>query len=278
MEKAYFYCSKMNILGVNVHYEVYERDRLNPVIVLIHGFLSSSFSFRKIIPLLEKDFTIIAIDLPPFGKTEKSTKFVHSYTNMARVVIELIQALQISKAFLVGHSMGGQVSLNAAKQRPDLFEKVVLLCSAGYTKGVSPTLKFGSYVPYFYLCIKHWLASQGILKNLNNVVHDQSLIDQEMMDGYMEPFLDNRIFMALNRMIRDHEGDLPAEELKLIEQPSLLIWGNEDKVVPITIGERLRKDLPNSSFVSFKHTGHLVPEEKPEHVSEKIGNFIFQAQ
>ena len=117
--------------------------------------------------------------------------------------------------------MGGQVSLNAAKQRPDLFEKVILLCSSGYMKGVHPSLKFGSYVPYFYLCIKHWLASQGILKNLNNVVHDRSLIDQEMMDGYMEPFLDDKIFRALNRMIRDHEGDLSSEELKQEEDRSL---------------------------------------------------------
>ncbi|WP_337955920.1 alpha/beta fold hydrolase [Bacillus weihaiensis] len=268
----------MNILGVNVHYEVYEKEKEKPTLVLIHGFLSSSFCYRKIIPLLEKDYTIITIDLPPFGKTEKSTTFVHSYTNMAKVVIQLIEALQIKKAFLVGHSMGGQVSLNAAKQRPDLFQKVILLCSSGYMKGVHPSLKFGSYVPYFYLCIKHWLASQGILKNLYNVVHDRTLIDQEMMDGYMAPFLDDKIFMALNRMIRDHEGDLPPEELKQIEQPSLLIWGNEDKVVPVPIGHRLKKDLPNSTFFSFQNTGHLVPEERPEHVTEKIVTFLSQAQ
>lgn len=273
MEKSYYYCSTMNILGVNVHYEVYEKNPSKPTMVLIHGFLSSSFCYRKIIPLLENEFKIIAIDLPPFGKTEKSTRFVHSYTNMANLVIELIQGLQIKKAYIVGHSMGGQVSLIAAKERPDLFEKVILLCSSGYMKRVHPTLIFGSYIPYFYLCIKHWLASQGVLKNLYNVVHDRSLIDQEMMDGYMEPFNDDRIFMALNRMIRDHEGDLQTEELRLIEQPSLLIWGNEDKVVPVHVGERLNKDLPNSSFFSFKNTGHLVPEERPEHVSEKIFDF-----
>lgn len=273
MEMSHFYYSTMNILGVNVHYEVYEKDPSKPTMVLIHGFLSSSFCYRKIIPLLENEFRIIAIDLPPFGKTEKSTRFVHSYTNMAKLVIQLVQELQIKKAYIVGHSMGGQVSLIAAKERPDLFEKVVLLCSSGYMKRVHPTLICGSYIPYFYLCIKHWLASQGILKNLYNVVYDRSLIDQEMMDGYMEPFYDDRIFMALNRMIRDHEGDLRAEELKLIEQPSLLIWGNEDKVVPLQIGERLKNDLPNATFFAFHNTGHLVPEERPEHVSEKIVDF-----
>ncbi|MCV9886914.1 alpha/beta fold hydrolase [Metabacillus halosaccharovorans] len=272
-----YYCSAMKILGINVHYEVYKHNPHNPTIVLIHGFLSSSFCYRKIIPILQEDFTLVTIDLPPFGKTEKSTNFVHSYSNMAKVVIQLVERLNIKKAYLVGHSMGGQVSLNAAKQRPDLFEKVALLCSSGYMKGVHPSLKLGSYFPYFYLGIKHWLARQGVLKNLYNVVHDRSLIDQEMMDGYMEPFLDDKIFRALNRMIRDHEGDLSSEELKLIEQPSLLLWGNEDKVVPVHIGERLKKDLPNSTFFSFKQTGHLVPEERPEHVSEKIASFFYQA-
>ena len=273
MEKSHNFCSMMNILGVNVHYEVYEKKTPKPTLVLIHGFLSSSFCYRKIIPLLENDFNIIAIDLPPFGKTEKSTKFIHSYMNMAKVVIELVEALQIKRAYLVGHSMGGQVSLTAAKERPDLFEKVVLLCSSGYMKRLSPSLKIGSYLPYFYLVLKHWLVKQGVVKNLHNVVHDLSLIDQEMMDGYEEPFYDDRIFMALNKMIRDHEGDLSSEDLNLIEQPSLLIWGNEDKVVPVQIGERLNKDLPNSSFFSFKNTGHLVPEERPEQVSEKILDF-----
>ena len=273
MEKSLNFCSTMNILGVNVHYEVYEKQTSKQTLVLIHGFLSSTFCYRKIIPLLENDFNIIAIDLPPFGKTEKSTKFIHSYQNMAKVVIELIEGLQIKRAYLVGHSMGGQVSLIAAKERPDLFEKVVLLCSSGYMKRISPSLKIGSYLPYFYLVLKHWLVKQGVVKNLHNVVHDLTLIDQEMMDGYEEPFYDDRIFMALNRMIRDHEGDLSPEDLKLIEQPSLLIWGNEDKVVPVQIGKRLENDLPNSSFFSFKNTGHLVPEERPEQVSEKILDF-----
>ncbi|MDQ0225564.1 alpha/beta fold hydrolase [Metabacillus niabensis] len=269
----HYYANTMKILGVNVHYEVYEKDPSKPTLVLLHGFLSSTFCYRKIIPMLKNEFNLLAIDLPPFGKSEKSTRFVHSYSNMAKLVIQLVESLRIKKAFILGHSMGGQVSLVAAKERPDLFEKVILLCSSSYMKRISGTLKFGSYIPYFYLGIKHWLAKQGVLKNLYNVVYDRSLIDEEMMQGYLEPFHDNGIFRALNRMIRDHEGDLAPEELKRIEQPSLLIWGNEDKVVPVHIGERLKNDLPNSIFYSLKDTGHLVPEERPEYVTEKILDF-----
>ncbi|MGG3624886.1 alpha/beta hydrolase [Bacillus gobiensis] len=260
------------IKGVNIYYEHYENAGKQSL-VLIHGFLSSTFSFRRLIPLLKKDFNLIAVDLPPFGRSEKSKKFIYSYKNMAELVLELIQLLNIENPILVGHSMGGQISLYAAKQRPDLIKKVVLLCSSGYLKKSHPSLIFGTHVPYFYLYIKRWISKQGVLKNLANVVHDRSLIDQEMIEGYMKPFLDDQIFMAMTRLIRHREGDLSTTDLKSIETPSLLIWGEEDKVVPIQIGQRLHGDLQDSRFYSLKKTGHLVPEENPNYVSEKIANF-----
>lgn len=260
------------IKGVNIYYEHYKNaDKQS--LVLIHGFLSSTFSFRKLIPLLKNDFNLIAVDLPPFGRSEKSKKFIYSYKNMAEVVLELIQLLNVKNPILVGHSMGGQISLYAAKQRPELIKKVVLLCSSGYLKKSPPSLIFGTHVPYFYLYIKHWISKQGVLKNLANVVHDRSLIDQEMIEGYMKPFLDDQIFMAMTRLIRHREGDLSTADLNSIETPSLLIWGEEDKVVPIQIGHRLHGDLPDSRFFSLKKTGHLVPEENPAYVSDKIANF-----
>ncbi|MCD7035750.1 alpha/beta hydrolase [Metabacillus sp. GX 13764] len=273
MQNNPYHQSHVNIQGIKVHYELYEKDPSKPTMVLIHGFLSSTFSYRRLIPLLRDEFRLIAIDLPPFGKTEKSRNFVHSYKNMAGLVIELLEQLQVKNAILVGHSMGGQISLYAAKERPDMFTKTVLLCSSSYMKRLQPHLIFGSYVPYFYLCIKHWLTKQGVWKNLCNVVYDRSLIDQEMMDGYLQPFMDDTIFMALARMIRDREGDLSEAELKKIEVPSLLIWGEEDKIVPLEVGRRLSKDLPDARFHALKNTGHLVPEEKPLHVTEKIFEF-----
>lgn len=263
---------KMHVQGIGVHYEVYENPG-KPVMVLIHGFLSSTFSYRRLIPFLRHEYHLIAVDLPPFGRSEKSIAFVYSYRNMAKVVIELLKNLQVEQAILVGHSMGGQISLYASKEMPEMVKKVVLLCSSGYMKRSHPSLIFGSYFPYFYLCIKHIMSRQGVWKNLCNVVHDRSMIDQEMMDGYIQPFYDDRIFMALSRMIRDREGDLPAEDLRKIETPSLLIWGQEDRVVPVHIGERMNMDLPNSHFFSLKNTGHLVPEERPDFVSERIFEF-----
>ncbi len=266
---------KVNVQGIDIYYELYtHRDRNKPVLVLIHGFLSSTFSYRRLIPLLKEEYTVLALDLPPFGRSGKSTKMTYSYQNLANVVIKLLNHLNYSRVSLVGHSMGGQISLNIAKQCPDLIDKIVLLSSSGYMKRLPSPLIYSSYFPFFHLYVKRHLAKQGIDRNLYNVVHDHSIIDEDMRKGYLEPFSDENIFRALTRMIRHREGDLPPEELKKIETSSLLIWGQEDKVVPISIGERLHKDLPNSSFISLSKTGHLVPEEKPLLVHEKIAQFI----
>ncbi|WP_100333311.1 alpha/beta fold hydrolase [Bacillus alkalisoli] len=273
MDKNHF---TMNVLGVDVYYELHDSrySYEKPTIVLIHGFLSSTFSFRRLLPLLKKQYTVLAVDLPPFGKSGKTSSFIYSYENMAKVVLNLIQQLNFQKVVLVGHSMGGQIALNMSKQKPDLVDKVVLLCSSGYLKKMSTPIIYSSRIPYFHLWLKYWLGRRGPVQNLLNVVHDHSLIDDEMIDGYLQPFMNDDIFRALTKMIRDREGDLAAEILKSIDTPSLLIWGEEDKVVPIEVGYRLSKDLPNSKLITYQNTGHLLPEENPEGVHENILEFI----
>ncbi|MGE1128925.1 alpha/beta hydrolase [Bacillus wiedmannii] len=264
--------------GTTIHYELYEHDNKTerPTFVLVHGFLSSSFSYRRLIPLLSKAGTVLALDLPPFGKSDKSHLFKYSYHNLATVIIDLIEHLSLSNIVLVGHSMGGQISLYVNRIRPELISKTILLCSSSYLARATLPLLYSSYLPFFHLYVKNWIIRRGIVHNLMNVVHDHSLIDDEMKEGYSAPFYDNRIFPALTRMIRDREGDLSSTELQKIETPILLIWGEKDRVVPVHVGHRLHKDLPNSKFISYENTGHLLPEEKPEHVYEEI--IAFSAQ
>lgn len=260
--------------GIKVYYEYYPVHSSKKTIFLVHGFLSSSFSFRRMIPLLQREYNVISVDLPPFGKSGKSKRFIYSYENMAKTVIHLLEALSINQVTMIGHSMGGQICLNVAHLRPDLVEKNVLLCSPGYSKRLKPSLVLSSYLPFFHLIVKLKLAASGVQQNLRTVVYDQNLIDDEMLVGYSQPFLEKDIFRALTRMIRDREGDLSPQDLQKIDTPCLLIWGDHDRIVPLSIGRRLHQDLKNSELVVLKETGHLVPEEKPEQVFIHINNFI----
>lgn len=265
----------IHINNVHVHYEYYQsRSETQPTLILIHGFLSSTFSFRKLIPILQEDFNLLALDLPPFGKSEKSTKFKYSFQNFSDIVVKLIHTLQIKKPILLGHSMGGQVALKAAKEYPELFSGIILLSSSSYLKKSRPHLIYCSYLPFFSFGIRKWLEVKGVKENLLACVSDQAMIDDEMILGYGEPFGDSAIFRSLTRMIRDRESDLSSEQLEAIKTPTLLIWGEEDQVVPVRVGKKLASDLSESTLLIYKKTGHLLPEEAPERVRRDIITFL----
>jgi len=261
------------INGVNIYYEFYPNQNAKTV-VLLHGFLSSTFTFRHLIPLLSKDFQILSVDLPPFGKSDKSKRFVYSYKNMAQTVIQIIDHFGIKEPVLIGHSMGGQVVLNILHLVPDIANKVVLLSSSSYLKLSKWTLRMFSYIPFSSFFVKRWLARIGVVKNLQETIYNHSIINKEMVDGYLQPFLQNKIFSALTRMIRDWEGDLPSKVLNQIKANCLLIWGEHDKSQPLHIGERLKEDLTHSKLIVLNETGHAIPEERPYEIYEHIKRFV----
>jgi pimeloyl-ACP methyl ester carboxylesterase len=261
------------INNIQVYYEFYPKQSA-PTIVLLHGFLSSTFTFRHLIPLLSQDYQVLSVDIPPFGKSEKSNRFKYSYKNIASTIIQLIEHLGLKDLILIGHSMGGQIVLNILHFMPKIAKKAILISSSSYLKRSPKRLIFLSYIPFFYLIVKYWLARTGVKKNLEITLFNHDLINDEMINGYEEPFLKNDIFAALCRMIRHREGDLPAESLNGIRTPCLLIWGEHDKAVPPHIGERLNNDLVNSQLVVFNETGHAIPEERPRELYQHIKDFL----
>ncbi|WP_066146868.1 alpha/beta fold hydrolase [Lederbergia lenta] len=260
--------------GIDIYYEDYHSQASAPVFILLHGFLSSSFSFRKLIPLLSKDFRVISVDLPPFGRSGKSKKYRYTYENMAKTVLGLLDYLSIDQIYAAGHSMGGQIVMNMMLQRPNCIKKAILLCSSSYLPKAKTPIILSSYLPFFNRYVKYYLGKTGVLGNLENVVFDKALINDDMVNGYMEPFHEDHIFSALTRMLRQREGDLPKTSLQMITTHCLLIWGDQDRVVPLHIGERLANDLPHSELVVLNGAGHLVPEEMPMQVYSEIKSFI----
>jgi pimeloyl-ACP methyl ester carboxylesterase len=262
------------INNIDVYYEFYPNKLSEKTFVLLHGFLSSTFTFRHLIPLLKKDYQVLSVDLPPFGKSGKCKRYTYSYKNLAQTVIKLTENLGLKKITFVGHSMGGQIVLNILHTMPELADRAVLLCSSAYLKRFRLPMIFSSYLPYFHLFVKYWFARTGVKRNLQETLYNHSLINDDMINGYLQPFLQNEIFVALTRMIRHREGDLPVEILNQIKTPCLLIWGDNDRSIPLCDGERLNKDLPNSELVVLEETGHAIPEERPQEIFHHIKMFL----
>ena len=258
----------LRVNNINLYCEYLLNDK--PPILLIHGLASSTYTFRRIIPLLREHFSIIAVDLPGFGKSEKSTSFVYSFQNYAKLMIECIHQLGISKPYIVAHSMGGQIALNMAIQAPEKINKLILLSSSGYLKRAKRLLICSSYLPFFDKFIHYYVGRKDVREYLKNVFFNQTLINDEIINEFARPLAEKEFYKALVRLLRQREGDLIPQQLKEIQIPTLLIWGEDDRVVPIDIGHRLVKDLPYAQLITYKNTGHLITEEKPEHVFENI--------
>lgn len=262
----------INVMNLNIYCQYYLQNK--PTIILIHGFVASSYTFNRLMPLLANHFSIIAIDLPGFGKSEKSTSFHYSFDNYANLVLQCMNYFQIREAYIAGHSMGGQIALYTAKKSPDKVKKLVLFASSGYLPRAKNYLIYSSYLPFFHLIAKRKINSQTVIQNLQNVFHDHTLITNDQIEEYGRPLKDKNFAKALVRLLRHREGDLSGEQLKLIHTPTLLLWGKEDKVVPLVIGKRLSKDLPNAKLITFENAGHLVTEEKPLEIYQQMLSFL----
>jgi pimeloyl-ACP methyl ester carboxylesterase len=266
----------IKLLNTNIYCE-YAIQVDKPTIFLIHGFVASSYTFNRLKPLLTKDFSVIAIDLPGFGKSEKSTSFTYSFKNYAKLVLTCLDYFRISKAFIAGHSMGGQIALYTAKEEPKRVEKLILFCSSGYLPRAKNFLIYSSYLPFFHFLAKRKINSQSVMRNLKNVFYDHTLITNDQIEEYGKPLQDKNFAKSLVRLLRHREGDLRSEQLKEIQTPALLLWGEEDKVVPLVIGKKLAKDLPNAKLFTFEKAGHLVTEEKPQEIFSQILSFTEKA-
>ena len=245
-----------------------------PPLLLIHGVAATIYTFNKLIPLLEEHFSIIAIDLPGFGQSEKSSSFVFSYQNYARVVAECIKYFDLNQVSIVGHSMGGQIALFTAKLFPEKINKVVLLASSGYLKAANKAIIYCTYLPFFKYFIKREVHKKEVKDILKNVFYDHSLITKGHIDEFGKPLKEEGFYISLLRLLRYREGDLSSEELKTIYKPALLLWGEEDIVVPVQVGHRLENDLPNAKLITYEKAGHLISEERPNEVFEQIVSFI----
>jgi pimeloyl-ACP methyl ester carboxylesterase len=263
-----YYEELIEVANVNLYckYSLSEK----PTLFLIHGFASSSYTFNRLYPLLEEHFSVIAIDLPGFGRSEKSTSFHYSFKNYAKLIAECIDHFNLDRVFIVGHSMGGQIALYTAKEIPEKVNKLILLCSSGYLKKAKKALVYCSYLPFFQYFVERFVKKKEVEAYLQNVFYDKSLITDKHIEEFGKPLQEKAFYTSLISLLRCREGDLQSKQLQEVKAPTLLIWGMEDKVVPVKVGEQLVGDLPNAELVKYERTGHLITEERPNEVFEQI--------
>ena len=259
--------------GVRIHYQ--ERGVGTPL-VLIHGFTSSTYSWKDVFEPLSRSFRVIAVDLKGFGFSGKPDG---DYTRraQAQLVVLLLDSLKIEKAWLVGNSMGGEVALNVALANPQRVAGLILIDSAGVAVpgggSLAPAYVRLPFVGRALMALA--LTSDKLVREgLEKSFFDDAKVTTERVAHYYQPLKTRGGQLAALRA-RTQWGQFPIEpELGKINARTLIIWGAEDSLIPLAAGRTMNSLIKNSKLVIFEKCGHLPQEEMPERVLDEVTKFI----
>ncbi len=262
-----------DIDGVRIHYQ--EKGTGTPL-VLIHGYTSSTYSWKDVFEPLAKTFHVIALDLKGFGFSGKPDG---DYTRRAQamLVTHLLEHLKIEKAWLCGNSMGGEVALNVALANPERVAGLILVDSAGVEVPGS-----GSLAPRYLLVpvigrllIALSLTSDKLVREgLEKSFYDRTKVTPDRLANYYRPLKTRGGQLAALRA-RTQWGMFPVEaELARIVVPTLIVWGAQDQLIPLAAGHKLSSLIKDSKLVVFDNCGHLPQEEMPARTIAEITQFV----
>lgn len=272
-ERSHF----VNVDGVRMHYQEFG-DPVKPPMILIHGYTASVYVWKSVAPMLaDNGFRVIAVDLVGFGWSEKPASFEYSIAAQARMISRFMNTLGIGRSIIVGNSYGGAVALNLTLDYPEMVEKLVVVDSVTNDAPKDhPVLKIvalrgiGEILTPFIADSKFFMR-QRMHNTLAPANHH--LITEERMNAIRRPLLAADGHRSLLATSRNWKAKRIEQDAHLINQPTLIIWGDQDNVIPIKCGHTLHQEILNSRFVVLKDCGHVPPEEKSELFTELVSEF-----
>jgi pimeloyl-ACP methyl ester carboxylesterase len=270
------YSCFIDVDGVRVHYQE-AGDRNAPAMVLIHGFTSSTLVWSKVfLKLARAGYRVIALDMLGYGYTAKPRNGEYTIDGQAKLLVRLLDALSIPRAIIVGSSYGGAVAAMCALDYRERVEKLILVGAVNNNRPLAFKLMrlFGS--PVFGDVVSPLLiGSRRLLRRRMKRVYDEHawVLDERRVDARHLPLRAASTQRAIIRTVRGWNAERISRDAHLIDQPTLLVWGENDREIPISDGERLHEEISGSRLIVFMNCGHLPHEEYPEEFTNVVIDF-----
>ncbi|HWN08130.1 MAG TPA: alpha/beta hydrolase [Pyrinomonadaceae bacterium] len=263
--------------AAGLHYEVFGSG--DPILA-IHGLGASNYTWRKLKGRLP-DHRLILIDLKGHGESVKPRDTNYSIPDQAELVLQFIREHDLRNLTVVGNSYGGAVSLMVAirlcQEEPERLSKLILICSGGYNQDLPWHLKLIRTPVLGGLALHLLPATINTLTVLRYSYYQKRLISWEQCKAYARPIGSpggrHALIQVAKQAVPENFEELIAQ-YPTISVPTLLIWGRNDRVIPLSIGERLNRDIPDSKLVVLDHVGHVPQEESPEETIAAILTFL----
>jgi pimeloyl-ACP methyl ester carboxylesterase len=262
-----------------------------PSLILIHGLMGYSFSWRFTIPALAPHATVYAIDNLGAGLSTASDEMDCTIRATAERVLQFADALGIKDFDLLGTSHGGAVAImvaavcaeeRSAERNVSRLQRLVLVAPVNpwSPHGKRFALFLGS--PFGSMLFRYTIARWRSLDYLwlRRMFGDGSTIPPDSLEGYRIPVVKNRSLRHGSRVVRNWTADLAELETslpKIRDYPTLLIWGTKDRAVHFQSAEPLRRNFRDARLVAFEGVGHLPYEEAPEEFNRALVDFLTSA-
>lgn len=255
--------------GVLMHYrEVGPADA--PTLVLVHGFGASVHSWDGWTKGLSDAYRVISVDLPGHGLTEAPNDYAPSMAGFAEDVHAFAQAKGLDRFVIAGFSMGGHVAAKYALAYPERTEGLILIGAAGWRDermDGAPLLFRLMSVPLVSDVLRDADASAFTRRTLRAAFVDQSFATEAMVARYTDLSRGPGHRLIISRMITRIRGEeyMTSERLApLASIPTLVLHGEQDRIVPVDFGRRYHAAIPGSELVTWPNVGHLPQEEITE--------------
>lgn len=263
----------MEIDGVRLHF----RDEgSGPPLVLIHGTFSSLHTWQGWVEALQADYRLLRLDLPGHGLTGPRPDGDYSRRADVELVASWLDELGLERVSLAGNSLGGAIAWRFALAYPERVDKLILIDSAGLSSG-----EHGESPLVFQLLGIPVLRQAGVMftprflfeRSLREVYAQGDQITDELIDRYylLLRRQGNRAAMLdrLSTSQNPPEGDLNA-----IQAPTLILWGEQDRWIPLEVAYQFQQELPNAELVIIPQAGHVPMEERPQETAQLVASFL----
>jgi pimeloyl-ACP methyl ester carboxylesterase len=258
-----------------------------PPLLLVHGITSSSRTWKSVMPRLAAEHTVIAPDLLGHGRSAKP-QGDYSLGAYASGMRDLMIALDVPKATVVGHSLGGGIAMQFAYQFPDRISRLVLVDTGGIGREVNPALRAATLPGAEYvlpILFTPTLHDAGL--KVRNFLAGIGLRGSADVEGVAEGFASlteadaRRAFINTVRSVIDPTGQRvsAADRLYLTRDiPSLIVWGDRDRIIPASHADLAHELMPGSRLEIFPGAGHFPFNDDPDRFIEVLERFIAETE
>jgi len=254
---------EVTVAGHRMHYET-EGPIDGPVVVLVHGLGGHAEDWRNLAPFLaEAGFRVYLPDLIGYGRSEKPRDFSYSVRDEAEIVVGFLDAVNLKQVDLGGWSMGGAIAQHLAFRHPERVRRLMLFDSAGIL--VLPMWDVRLFTP----------TTPVELDQLDELL----MPNPPPLPGFVARDIlrvsDHRawiIHRALATMLTGQ--DATDNMLPQLKMPVLIVWGELDKITPLSLGEAMHKLVPQSELDVIPGCGHLAPGQCAPQIAPKVVGFL----